>query len=793
MYFHKFPHVANFEFATLNSPTELHTKLGKYRIKTKASTDGTFSFHVAGKRWKKNRAQTTLQIPEPNCPDCTFSTEITPEGAFHLKDADGNLLLESLPNRFFGQCGEASLFEFVREKGDLFYGMGEKWTGLEHSQKTTKFWNTDVWADFHRESFTNGRPAPDPVYVSIPYLILKRGTTWIGLLLDNPEATFISTGPKTSIAQQMELQQSETELQSIVKDGRPRDGLFRLGAESGQPGLFVLAGSSLPELTRKLQKLVGTTPRPPAWALGYHQCRWGYQSEQDLLDLDRNFRKHEIPVDGLWLDIDYMDGYRVFTFDKKHFPEPAAALEKLADAGRQVVPIIDPGVKLDPGFSTFESGKKNDVFCKTPQGENYVGLVWPGRTVFPDFSLPEARAWWSRQVAEFSAIGVPGAWLDMNDPATGPVRNEDMLFNHGKESHATYHNQYALGMAQATYEGFLQAHPNRRPFLLSRSGFTGSNRYTAIWTGDNVSNYHHLKSSIATTLNLALSGVPFNAPDCGGFGGDTTPKLLCDWYKAGFLFPLLRNHCVFHSRPQEPWAFNRQTLEIVRRYICLRYRLRPFLYHLFIEHEQRGEAILRPLFYDFNSSPRAQLEKIDDQFMVGPNILQAPFVEESQTERTVVLPKGTRWFDIHTRGWLSGGRKISVPCHRTDTPLFVRDKSILPLARIQPDEHRFDGRKIDFHIFLSQNGTAHTRYIWDDGSSFAYRNGDISAVQISARRKGTELSIDIKFDHDRQGSGDFTFTTEKSIRNVSINGTLASKVQSQGVPFGKHIGQTWAI
>ena len=208
--------------------------------------------------------------------------------------------------------------------------------------------------------------------------------------------------------------------------------------------------------------------------------------------------------------------------------------------GRKVIPIIDPGVKFERGYSVYESGHRAKAFCENPQGREYVGLVWPGETVFPDFSLKPARDWWAKQVRDFASLGIQGAWLDMNDPSTGPADNGDMLFDHGRKTHDTYHNQYALGMAMASRQGFLEAHPDERTFMLCRSGSTGSNRYTAIWTGDNYSNYHHLKNSIATTLNLALSGIPFNGPDAGGFGGDTFPELIRDWYKAGFLFPVMR-------------------------------------------------------------------------------------------------------------------------------------------------------------------------------------------------------------------------------------------------------------
>ncbi|MEI8234233.1 MAG: TIM-barrel domain-containing protein [Verrucomicrobiota bacterium] len=781
MHFHKYPYPANFEFVAVSPSRPFKTNRGNYRLSVRTGAEDVYHLRITGKGWEANDSAAGLRFPKKTAKDRNATRLLFDEsGSVRLQDREGNDLLSTLPGRFFGQCGAASLFEFLRQPGDQFYGLGEKWSGFEHSGKKTKFWNTDVWADFHPQSYIDGRPPADPVYVSIPYLVIKRGNTYLGLLMDNPGASFVYTGLKVSIAGQMDL----------ASNGKP-DGFVHLGAEEGQPNLYLLYGPSLPELTRKMQKLIGTTPLPPAWALGYHQCRWGYQSEADLLDLDAQFRKHGIPADGLWLDIDYMDGYRVFTFAKKHFRDPAKAMSKLAKLGRKVIPILDPGVKFEKGYGAYERGHAAEAFCQNPQGREYVGLVWPGETVFPDFSLKSAREWWAREVGAFAKSGIYGAWLDMNDPATGPVENQDMLFDRGRKPHAAYHNQYGLGMAMATRQGFLDAHPGERPFLLSRSGFTGSNRYTAIWTGDNYSNYHHLKNSIATTLNLALSGIPFNGPDAGGFAGDTTPELIRDWYKCGFLFPVLRNHSSRDSRRQEPWAFDQKTLAVLRRYIQLRYRFRPYLYQLFAEHERSGEAILRPLFYDFPDTKALPLGLIDDQFLVGPSVMQAPFVAERQRVREVVLPGNTAWFDAMRGRWIEGGQKISATADFHGTPLYLRDQTLLPLARLSPGEHAFQAERADFHLFLSKDGVAQTRYLFDDGRTFAYLQGKRSEVEITAERSGKTVDIQIAVLEDGFGAGDFTFTTQPGITKVRINGVAATREARQGIPVGKEKGWTW--
>jgi alpha-glucosidase len=756
-----------------------------------------------GPGWERGESKAGLRSPQASAQPAGETTRliVSADGSMRLEDHRGKCLLSSASGRFFGQCGPASIFEFLREEGDLFYGMGEKWTGLEHSGKTTKFWNTDVWADFNENSFIQSKPAPDPVYLSIPYLILRRRDVYLGFLLDNPRATFISTGLRVSIADQMDVTPAGEEFaEAIIKGAEKAEerthaaphGFLHLGCEEGQPNLYIIVGPSLAELTRKMQKLMGTTPRPPVWALGYHQCRWGYESERDLVELDSEFRKHAVPVDGLWLDIDYMRGYRVFTFESKHFPHPEDAIARLAKNGRKVVPIIDPGVKLDKAYDVYQRGRKEMAFCLNPQRKEFVGLVWPGETVFPDFSLGTARQWWAREVARFVRRGIQGAWLDMNDPATGPADNKDMLFDRGRKDHASYHNQYALGMAMATREGFLQAHPDLRPFLLSRSGFTGSNRYTAIWTGDNYSNYIHLRNSIPTTLNLALSGIPFNGPDIGGFGGDTTPELMIDWFKAGFLFPFFRNHSFKDTRRQEPWAFGGRVLKVLRRYIRLRYRFRPYLYQLFLEHERTGEAILRPLFYDFPDTSERPLGLVDDQFMVGPRVLQAPFVEERQKSRAVILPGKDRWYDLTEGAWREGENKIQVPARYSDTPIYVRDGSILPLARLGPESNTFHGGQVDFHVFISADGAASTRYEFDDGTTFAFQKGISTEVEITAERTKDGLAIASRVLRDSAGPPKFTFTAPAEIRRMTINGHKAGLCSAQGVPIGNGRMKTWS-
>ena len=779
MYFNKYLYSSNFEFINhidWNPPAKSGKEqtgsfttteflpndsvpYGKKSLSLTLTSHGNdiYSLCFSGKGWEKKYAQYTLDFKSAgDGQESGAQLEITPAFGMTLTAPDGSVILQSVPDAGFGVSGQAAIFQFLRDPNLQFYGMGEKFLGLELSGKRTKFWNTDLWGDFERDVCLKGRG--DPLYVSIPYLVVNRGNTYIGLLLDNPCPTFMSTESKVNIANQ-----SDAESKLIPS--------IALGSEMGQPNLVILVGPTLAELTRKFQKLVGRTPLPPAWSLGYHQCRWGYQSVDDIRFIAAGMNRSGIPCDAVWLDIDYMRGCRIFTYDAKNFPDPKRNLAELQADGRRIVPIIDPGVKVEPGYDVYDSGKKADIFCRNPQGGEYIGLVWPGETAFPDYSLPEGREWWAKQVKKFAQTGITAAWLDMNDPSTGMSLCTEMLFNRGRDAHETYHNQYALGMARASREGFQAARPEERVFLLSRSGCTGSGKFTAIWTGDNASNYHWLRGSIATTLNLALSGIPFNGADVGGFADSTSPQLLMDWMKAAFLFPFMRNHNVSNagSRPQEPWAFDETVLRICRRYIQLRYTLRPYLYNLFVKQADDGEAIMRPLFYDFSDTPALPLGKIDDEFMVGPWILQAPFIDEDRTEREVVLPTAD-WYDTQSGQWTVGGIKTTVKKDLETTPLYIRSGALLPLARNEGADFSFKSAEVDFALFLRGDGEAETTYAFDDGISFAYQQGKRSVLQVTAAVQNGILNLAANLQKRGFGAADAAviFTTE--YKQVIVNG-----------------------
>jgi len=716
------PHAANFAYVTAwrGNVARLHGR--KYRTSVRRFADDTFHLAILCDEWKAT--QSSAKLTPGTRPSGRARLRWAAGARLELVMAPrGRCLLEGDRGQCFGISGSAWMLRFRMRGDERFFGLGEKWGPLEKSGTKTVFYNTDVWGAFDRAQVRRGDC--DPLYGSIPYLIIERRGRFVGILVDSPWPVF------------MQIPGSKQRL-----DDRGEPGWLELGALDGSPSVYVIAGASLGELTERLQRLVGTTPRPPLWALGHHQCRWGYRGAADLVALDRAFDRHRIPCDGLWLDIDYMRGYRVFTLDPVHLPRPTECFAALERRGRRVVAILDPGVKREPGFSVYDEGISGGHFCVTPEGQPFVGLVWPGETVFPDFAAAPARAWWAGRVAKFAAHGFSGFWLDMNEPATGGVDASAMLFDGGRQSHASYHNHYALGMAEASHAGMLQFSPDSRPLLVTRACAASISRFAAVWTGDNVSNEVHLRQSIPTTLNLALSGVPFNAPDVPGFGDDADSDLLARWYKAGFLFPFLRNHSCAGTKRQEPWAFSVRALDVARHFIALRYRLLPYLYSLFQRQERHGEAILRPLFYDFQDDPA--LFAVDDQFMVGSALMQAPLLSRKPGSRKVHLPRGG-WYEAHSGRWREGGGVLTAADSMNGTPLYVREGQIVPMLERVARHTESPMNELELHVFLRQRGLAQAslEYESDDGASFAYRAGVTSRLHARARVRGSELEVDL--------------------------------------------------
>jgi alpha-glucosidase len=508
------------------------------------------------------------------------------------------------------------------------------------------------------------------------------------------------------------------------------------GAEGGELNYYVIAGPGPRDVLARYTALTGRIELPPKWAIGYHQCRYSYYPEERVREVARTFREKRIPCDVLWFDIDYMDGYRVFTWDPERFPDPKQLNADLEALGFHTIAIIDPCVKQDPDYALYREGTALSAWVTTPEGEPYVGRVWPGECTFPDFTNSEVRTWWAAQYPRFLLeSGLDGVWNDMNEPAdfAGPNKTLplDVCFaNQGNPaSHRAAHNVYGMLMAGAAHEGLRRAYLDRRPFTLTRATFAGGQRYGALWTGDNLSTFEHLRMSIAMVASLGMSGMPFVGPDIGGFASGATPALYARWLNAAALFPFARTHTGSNSPDQEPWSYGKEIEAIARKALERRYQWLPYIYTLFEECARTGVPIIRPVWMEISNSPD-WLE--DTTFFLGPHVYVAPILQAEEIPYGVYLPEGV-WFDGNT-GLVHGGQRfVNVPGSLDVLPHFFRAGAIVPMQ--STIQHTSETPEHPLIIDVWPWGASQGELYEDDGISPAYRDGAFRRTRFTCVRE----------------------------------------------------------
>ena len=586
-----------------------------------------------------------------------------------------------------------------------FYGFGERSGPLDkrgymQAGSSMVDWNSDT------PSYDRGT---DPLYDSIPFFLTLDGGTVHGTFFDN-------------------------NWRASFDIGRENAKRFSFGADGGELNYYVLAGPAPADVLRRYKDLTGPMPLPALWTLGYQQCRWSYYPDSRVLEVARGFREHHIPADAIWLDIHYMNGYRVFTWDSQRFPHPADTLKQLAGIDFKTITIVDPGVKHDPGYAAYDSGVKADAFAKNPDGSIYVGPVWPGPAVFPDFTDVAARKWWAGQIAGFVSAGLAGIWNDMNEPSVFDTPNatmpNDVLFKHDGRTvtAAEVHNVFGQQMTLATRDGLLEAQPDRRPFVLTRATYAGGQRYAAVWTGDNVADWPHLREGIPTLLGMGISGYAFVGNDIGGFADGPVPdaELFTRWIEAGAFFPFMRAHTVPEAANKEPWAFGPEHEAWNRKAIERRYELLPYLYNCFWQTSQTGMPMMRALLLEYPDDPRTW--DVSDEFLVGSDLLVAPILAAHASERDVYLPKGV-WHDLHDDKLAVGGETVRANAGAGEIPLFVRQGAILFKASPMQSTTGWPGAELTFEVFA--HDATEREYYEDDGTSFAYQHGVFFRRKIS--------------------------------------------------------------
>jgi alpha-glucosidase len=648
---------------------------------------------------------------------------------------------------------------------DAIYGLGEK--AGSHNRKGRDFtlWNTDVLDPHATAEFTAGRPPDDPrsdrtsvefdpYYVSIPLLYhhAHPGGAVAGSFVDN--------GYRAAY----ELSHEDE---------------YRIHFSGGQYTEYIFAGPGMPEVLSAYTWLTGRAALPPLWSLGYHQSRWFRYTQEAVEELAERHREHGIPCDALWLDIEYMDGYRVFTWDAEAFPDVAGMLGRLADRGVRLITIVDPGIKYEPGYRVFDEALARDVLCRTEAGEVYVGEAWPGATVFPDFVTEEARQWWGELNAEHVRSGLAGIWNDMNEPATGSIPPDSMRFGRARHSHERYHNQYALLMAMGTTAGLLQAMPERRTFVLSRAGFAGIQRYAANWMGDNMSRWDHLWLSIPMGMGLGLSGQPFVGADVGGFAGNADAELFLRWMQYGALTPFCRNHSEIGNADQYAWTWGDLIRDLVRDALRLRYRLLPYLYAAFVRAHETGAPVQRPLVFDHQYDP--VVRDIDDEYLLGPDLLVAPVVTAGATARHVYLPAGS-WYDWHTGEPVGGSGYLLTATPMDRIPIYARAGAVIPMwPDAPPSTADYHPSAIELHLFLPDaDGTHGSLLQEDDGLSFAALDGARYRTTFEVTRRGDRVTL--RAEVDGYGYPEFARTAF----HLVVHGAAPSTVVVDGIEVQTH-------
>lgn len=520
--------------------------------------------------------------------------------------------------------------------------------------------------------------------------------------------------------------------------------------ETQSPGVVVIQGSDPADVLRQLATMIGRMPMPPRWALQYQQCRWSYETDSQVRAIAEGFRSRKIPCGVIWMDIDYMFGFRCFTFDTEKFPDPKSLNEHLHQIGFKSVWMIDPGLMTDEHYPAYRAGKHGDHFVKNRWNYDFVGKVWPGPCSFPDFTRRRTREWWATLYKEFMATGIDGVWNDMNEPAVFDVPNKQMPESNlhaadeelgGPGTHLRYRNIFGMQMVRASRDGIQRANPEKRPFVLTRSNFLGGHRYAATWTGDNKSNWRHLRWSIPMILNLGLSGQPFAGPDIGGFADNADGVLFARWMGIGALLPFARGHSVRDSVAHEPWSFGARCEHTCRLALERRMRLLPYLYTAFREAHMTGLPIARPLFFADPADPA--LRSIDDAFLLGDSVLVRCNVwEPGSGGAQAKLPGGenawTAFEPLEMGAAAAPGSKVL----DEDLPeLFVRAGKIVPLGPVM----QFDGERpldvLTLVVALDERGQAAGEFYEDSGEGFGFEKGDFAQTRFVARSTPSGVEV----------------------------------------------------
>ncbi|WP_046745791.1 glycoside hydrolase family 31 protein [Kordia zhangzhouensis] len=613
---------------------------------------------------------------------------------------------------------------------ESYFGLGDKPEHLNLKGKRFQNWVTD--------SYAYGRHT-DPIYKAIPFYTGLHHNKAYGIFFDN---TF----------------------RSYFDFAHERRNVTSFWAQGGEMNYYFIYGPQMQDVVENYTDLTGKPHQlPPLWALGYHQCKWSYYPESKVKEITQKFRELQIPCDAIYLDIDYMDGFRCFTWNKEHFPDPKRMVKELADDGFKTVAIIDPGIKIDKEYSVFKEALEKDYFCKRADGPYMKGKVWPGECYFPDFTRPEVRDWWSGLFKELiEDIGIKGVWNDMNEPAVMEVPNktfpDDVRHDYDGNpcSHRKAHNVYGMQMARATYQGLKKFNYPKRPFVITRAAYSGTQRYTSTWTGDNVATWEHLWIANVQAQRMAMSGFSFVGSDIGGFAEQPQGELFTRWIQLGVFHPFCRVHSSGDHGDQEPWAFDEDVTDVVRKFVELRYQLLPYLYTAFWNLVDHGTPLLKSLVM-FDQEDH-QTHYRTDEFIFGDSILVCPIQEPNAKGRRMYIPRG-EWYNYWTDELVEGGKEKWVDAEIDSMPIFVKAGAIIPKYPIQQYVGEKKIEEVTLDVYYKE-GKELSQLFDDAHDGYDYTKGRYSLRTFKLTGKSKELII------QQHKEGKYTAEYEKFCINL---------------------------
>jgi alpha-glucosidase len=595
------------------------------------------------------------------------------------------------------------------QEGEQFFGLGDKPTGINLRGKRFENYGTDAYG-YGIDT--------DPLYKNIPFYYGLHHGIGYGIFFDN---TF----------------------RTIFDFGKENQETASYWARGGQMNYYFIYGPQLLTVAQSYARLTGMPELPPLWALGYQQSRWSYFPDTKVMEIAKEFRNRNIPCDAIHLDIDYMEGFRCFTFSKEYFPQPKKLTDDLSAMGMKTVVIIDPGIKVDPEYEVYKSGLIANVFCKRQDGALMEGDVWPGKCVFPDYTNPETRKWWSSQFKVLSENGIRGVWNDMNEPAVFEIGTfpEDVRHDYDGDpcSHRKAHNVYGHLMAMSTYQGLKKYSMPHRPFVITRSAYAGIQKYSCVWTGDNSASWEHLWLAAQQILSLSVSGVSFAGSDVGGFIGEPDGELYTRWVQMAAFHPFFRSHSASNETGfnQEPWSFGPFYERICKKAIQLRYRLLPYFYTTFWQNSRYGTPMIRPLgFYD-QTDPFAVSNQ--NQFLVGDHVLVAPVYSPGQTETEVYLPNGNWYYNWDDKKH-EGKNSIRVQSPIEQIPVFIKEGAVIPSWPQMNYVGEKHIKEITLNVYYKE-GLETSQLYFDDGDNFGYKNGRYKIVTFELQGNKSSLKI----------------------------------------------------